>query len=59
MRALSPLATLERGYAVAQLPDGTVVTSIDQVSADDELTVRVTDGVVGVRTLTKEEMPHG
>lgn len=59
VRALSPLATLERGYAVAQLPDGTVVTSIDQVTVDDELTVRVSDGVVGTRTLSKEEMPHG
>ena len=59
VRALSPLATLERGYAVAQLPDGTVVTSIDQVTIDDELTVRVSDGTVGVRAHTKEEMPHG
>ncbi len=59
VRALSPLATLERGYAVAQLADGTVVTSIDQVTVDDELTVRVSDGTVGVRTHTKEEMPHG
>lgn len=59
VRALSPLATLERGYAVAQLPDGTVVTSIDQVTVDDELTVRVSDGVMGTRTLSKEEMPHG
>jgi exodeoxyribonuclease VII large subunit len=57
VRALSPLATLERGYAVAQLRDGTVVTSIDQVTADDELTVRVTDGVVGVRALTTETAP--
>ena len=59
VRALSPLATLERGYAVAQLPDGTVITSIDQVTVDDELTVRVSDGTLGVRTQTKEEMPHG
>ncbi len=59
VRALSPLATLERGYAVAQLADGTVVTSIDQVTLDDELTVRLSDGTVGVRTQTKEEMPHG
>lgn len=59
VRALSPLATLERGYAVAQLPDGSVVTSIDQVKVDDELTIRVSDGTLGVRTLSKEEMPHG
>ena len=52
VRALSPLATLERGYAVAQLPDGKVITSVGQVAADAEFTVRLSDGSVGVRTLT-------
>jgi exodeoxyribonuclease VII large subunit len=63
VRALSPLATLQRGYAVAQLADGTVVTSVEQVAKGDELTVRVADGLVGVRTLTTQttgkEDPHG
>lgn len=54
VRALSPLATLERGYAVAQLSDGTVVRSVGQVDADTELTVRLADGSVGVRTLSTE-----
>lgn len=58
VRALSPLATLERGYAVAQLPDGAVVTSIDQVTVDDELTVRVSDGVLATRTLGKQTPPY-
>ena len=44
---------------MAQLADGAVVTSIEQVTVDDELTVRVSDGTIGVRTQTKEEMPHG
>jgi exodeoxyribonuclease VII large subunit len=57
VRALSPLATLERGYSVAQLPDGTVITSVGQVTADAEFTVRVSDGLVGVRTLTTETTP--
>jgi exodeoxyribonuclease VII large subunit len=57
VRGLSPLATLERGYAVAQLPDGSVVTRTAQVSADDQLTVRVVDGTVIVRTLSIEETP--
>ncbi len=52
VRGLSPLATLQRGYGVAQLPDGTVVTSIDQVTPDDELTVRVVDGTIAARVLT-------
>ncbi|KAA1378200.1 exodeoxyribonuclease VII large subunit [Aeromicrobium fastidiosum] len=59
VRALSPLATLERGYGVAQLPDGTVVTSIAQVSPDAELTIRVVDGSIAVRTLTTHPTPTG
>ena len=59
VRALSPLATLERGYGVAQLPDGTVVTSIVQVSPDAELTIRVVDGSIAVRTLTTHPTPTG
>ncbi|MET0953682.1 MAG: exodeoxyribonuclease VII large subunit [Aeromicrobium sp.] len=52
VRGLSPLATLERGYGVAQLPDGTVVTSIGQVTDDAELTIRVADGTIAARALT-------
>jgi exodeoxyribonuclease VII large subunit len=48
VRGLSPLATLKRGYAVVQDPDGHVVTSIDQVGAGQHLAVRVYDGRLGV-----------
>ncbi len=48
-RALSPLETLRRGYAVLQDPDGHVVTSVSQVADGAELTVRVTDGRVTVQ----------
>lgn len=58
VRGLSPLATLERGYAVAQLPDGTVVTRTTQIDPDGELTVRIVDGTVVVRTLSIQETPH-
>ncbi|MGA8852387.1 MAG: exodeoxyribonuclease VII large subunit [Aeromicrobium sp.] len=58
VRGLSPLATLERGYAVAQLPDGTVVTRTAQLNPDGELTVRIVDGIIAVRTLSIEETPH-
>lgn len=58
VRGLSPLATLERGYAVAQLPDGSVVTRIDQVSVDTDLTVRVVDGTLTARTRSIQETPH-
>lgn len=47
--ALSPAATLERGYAVLQREDGTVVRSPEQVTAGDELRARVAEGELRVR----------
>ncbi|TQL01362.1 exodeoxyribonuclease VII large subunit [Cellulomonas sp. SLBN-39] len=44
VRALSPAATLERGYAVVQGPDGRVVRAPDDVAAGDRLRVRVATG---------------
>ena len=43
-RALSPLATLERGYAVLQAADGGVITSIDAAALGERVSVRVADG---------------
>jgi exodeoxyribonuclease VII large subunit len=57
VRSLSPLATLERGYAVAQRADGSVITALDQVP--DEFGVRLTDGSVEVKKLSTKEIPHG
>jgi exodeoxyribonuclease VII large subunit len=46
--ALSPLATLERGYAIVRQADtGTAVHSIHQVEVGDALTIRVQDGEFG------------
>ncbi|WP_377269609.1 exodeoxyribonuclease VII large subunit [Peterkaempfera sp. SMS 1(5)a] len=42
--ALSPAATLQRGYAVLQRPDGSVVRSAAEVSAGDALHARVAEG---------------
>ena len=41
--ALNPLAVLQRGYAVVRC-DGRLVRSVSQVSRDDRLAVRVSDG---------------
>ena len=48
VRSLSPLATLERGYAVVQDGEGHVLTGISQVEPGQELHVRVRDGRVDV-----------
>ncbi len=57
VRALSPKATLERGYAVLQRDDGSAVREVAQVSAGDVLHARVSDGRfdVEVRESTGKE----
>jgi exodeoxyribonuclease VII large subunit len=49
-RALSPLATLQRGYAVLQDADGHVVTSVAQATAGAAVSVRVADGRIHATT---------
>jgi exodeoxyribonuclease VII large subunit len=49
-RALSPLATLERGYAVVQDERGVVVRSVGEVEIDARLRIRVTDGRIAATT---------
>ena len=49
IRALSPLATMRRGYAVVQGPDGHVVSSTDAITVGDLVDVRFTDGRVRAR----------
>jgi exodeoxyribonuclease VII large subunit len=47
LSALSPVATLDRGYAIVRRGDE-VVRSADQVGSGDPLSVRVADGTFGV-----------
>ena len=49
-RSLSPLATLERGYAVLEDADGHVVTSVAGVAVKSAISVRVADGRVHALT---------
>jgi exodeoxyribonuclease VII large subunit len=49
-QALSPLATLRRGYAVLQDADGHVVTSVIQAAAGAAVSVRVADGRIHATT---------
>jgi len=55
-RALSPLATLQRGYAVLQDADGHVVTSVADVAAQQTISVRVADGRIHATTTSTEEL---
>ncbi|MEV8590016.1 exodeoxyribonuclease VII large subunit [Streptomyces sp. NPDC051180] len=49
VRALSPAATMERGYAVLQRADGGVVRSPEEVADGEELRARVAEGEFAVR----------
>ncbi len=55
-RALSPLATLRRGYAVLQDPTGHVVTSVAEASPGAGWSVRVADGRILVGVEGTEEI---
>ena len=56
-RALSPLETLRRGYAVLQDADGHVVTSVGEVASGSPVSVRVADGRVHATTTGVEADP--
>ncbi len=60
VRGLSPLATLERGYAVLHDDRGHVVTSVAQAAPEQSLQVRVSDGRVHVvvRHTTGDQPPN-
>jgi exodeoxyribonuclease VII large subunit len=55
-RALSPLATLRRGYAVLQDADGHVLTSVAATAKGAAVTVRVADGRVHAEVTDTEEL---
>lgn len=54
VQALSPLATIQRGYAVAQAPDGVVLTSVEDIP--DQFTVRLADGRVVAHKVSIQEL---
>jgi exodeoxyribonuclease VII large subunit len=49
LRTLSPAATLERGYAIARLPDGSVVRDPGQAPPGSGLGVTVAHGTLDTR----------
>ncbi|WP_079277567.1 exodeoxyribonuclease VII large subunit [Streptomyces sp. CB03234] len=56
--ALSPAATLERGYAVLRRADGSVVRSPAEVAPDEELRARVAEGDFAVRVAADVVVPR-
>ncbi len=54
---LSPLATLQRGYAIAEREDGHVVAHAADVETGDDLAVRFQDGRIRVHVNQEKEAP--
>jgi exodeoxyribonuclease VII large subunit len=52
--ALSPAATLGRGYAIVQRQDDAVVRAASQVAGGEELQVRLAEGRLAVRVVPQE-----
>jgi len=49
LRALSPQRTLDRGYAIAQLPDGTALRAASDAPEGTLLSLTLADGRIGAR----------
>jgi exodeoxyribonuclease VII large subunit len=61
LRALSPLATLARGYAIAQLPDGAVLRDAADAPAGTTLRLTLEQGTLAARSdgAVADVVPHG
>jgi exodeoxyribonuclease VII large subunit len=59
LRALSPAATLHRGYAIVQRRDGRVVRVPDEVCAGDPLRIRLAGGELAARAEAGPPAPAG
>lgn len=55
LEALSPLAVLERGYAICLTPDGRVVRSADMVDLDQVVKVKLHEGSLVAKVIEKEK----
>ncbi len=49
LHALSPLAVLDRGYALVQNADGVLIRSVTQVATGERVTTRLSDGAFDSR----------
>jgi exodeoxyribonuclease VII large subunit len=56
IRALSPLATLRRGYAVLSDAQGQALSSVATLEAGHEIHIRVADGRIGATTTSVDQI---
>ncbi len=55
LKSLSIDSVLTRGFAIMQTPDGKVVTSVEQVTIDQELKTKLKDGCITTKVIKKEK----
>jgi exodeoxyribonuclease VII large subunit len=55
LEALSPLAVLERGYAICLTPEGQVIRSADAVEHDATVRVKLHQGSIHAKVISKEK----
>lgn len=53
--AMSPLKVLTRGYAMVQNSNGTIVHSVHHVCENEQLQIRLFDGVIDSKVISKKE----
>lgn len=58
LTALNPLATLSRGYALAETPDGTPIGSVKGQKVGDPVTVVLSDGTLSTVIRSIEDKPQ-
>jgi len=58
VRALSPRATLRRGYAILTTDDGRTVTSVTDVEPDETIIARLIDGDIAAAVIDVEPHQH-
>ena len=57
LQALSPLAVLQRGYAVVRGPDGRILQSVQQIKPGDAITARLKDGELSAQVQQVTSIP--
>lgn len=57
LQALSPLAVLQRGYAVVRGPDGRILQSVQQVKPGDVIAARLKDGELSAQVQQVTPIP--
>jgi exodeoxyribonuclease VII large subunit len=55
VRAMSPQATLDRGYSILLGRDGAAVRSVDEVQVGEDLVAQLADGQLVVEVLEQRQ----